>query len=161
MASFDIVSEANVQEIENAINTAKKELATRYDFRGSKYEVNWDKKEITFLAEDDYKMNAIKEIIQSKAIKRGLDPRIIKFDKHEPAGGMMLRQKATIVQGIDKEKSKEITKQIKDSKLKVQVQIQGETLRVTSKSIDELQECMAFIRGKDFGVPLQFNNMRS
>lgn len=161
MPSFDIVSEANLQEVENAINTAKKELATRYDFRGSKYEVNWDKKEITFLAEDDYKMNAIKDIIQSKAIKRGLDPRILKFDKHEPAGGMMLRQKATIQQGIDKEKSKKITTEIKDSKMKVQVQIQGETLRVTSKSIDELQACMQFIRSKDFGVPLQFNNMRS
>ncbi len=160
MPSFDIVSEADLQEVENAINTAKKELASRYDFKGSKYELKWDKKEIIFLAEDDYKMNAIKDIIQSKAIKRGLDPRIIKFDKHEPAGGMMLRQKASVQQGIDKEKTKEITKQIKDSKLKVQVQIQGETLRVTSKSIDELQECMQFIRNKDFGVPLQFNNMR-
>jgi len=161
MPSFDVVSEANLQEIENAINTARRELENRYDFKGSKFDIIWDKKELTFTAEDDYKVGAIKDIIQSKVIKRGVDPRCLDFSKPEAAGGMMLRQKAKIVQGIEKEKAKEITKAIKESKLKVQIANQGETLRVTSKSIDELQETMQFIRTQDFGLPLQFNNMRS
>ena len=161
MPSFDIVSEIDNQEIENAVNQLKKELQSRYDFRGSKYEVHWDKKEISYQAEDDYKVNAIKDMLQSKAHRRGVDIRAFKFDKIEPIGGMMLKQKVSIVQGVEKEKAKQISQYVKDAKLKVQVQIQGELLRVTSKSIDELQETMTTLRGKDFGIPLQFTNMRS
>lgn len=161
MPSFDIVSEIDMQEIDNAVNQAIKEIQGRYDFRGSKSELQWDKKEITLLGDDDYKMDAMKDILQNKVHKRGIDLRALKFEKREPAGGQMMRQKVKLVQGIEKEPGKEIVKDIKDSKLKVQAQIMDDKLRVTSKSIDELQATMSFLRGKKYEVPLQFNNMRS
>ncbi len=161
MPSFDIVSELNIQELDNAINQAKKELMGRYDFKGSKYEIQWDRKTLVVLAEDDYKMNAIKDIIHSKAHRRGIDIRALDFEKAEPAGGMMWRQNVKILQGIEKEKAKEVVKKIKDSKLKVQAAINDDLVRVTSKSIDELQECIALCRRENFGVALQFTNMRS
>lgn len=162
MASFDIVSELNMQEVDNAINQAKKEIEGRYDFKGSKCELNWDKKlDITILAEDDYKLGAIKDILQTKLHRRGVDIKSLKFAKEEEAGGNMIRQKATLQQGIDKEIAKDIIKAIKDSKMKVQPQIMDDKIRVTSKSIDSLQECIAFVKGQAFAIPLQFNNMRS
>lgn len=161
MPSFDVVSEIDLQEADNAVNQAKKEIEGRYDFRGSKSEVQWDKKEITILADDDYKVGAMKDILQTKFLRRGIDIKALKFEKVEPAGGQMLRQKIRLVQGIEKEIAKEITKLIKDSKLKVQAQIVDDKVRVTSKSIDELQETMSFLKKGTFEVPLQFNNMRS
>lgn len=161
MPSFDIVSELDLQEVDNAINQARKEIESRYDFRGSKSELQWDKKEITIIADDDYKVGAIKDILQSKLHRRGIDIRALKFDKIEPAGGQLLRQKISLVLGIEKEIAKDIIKLIKDSKLKVQAQIADEKIRVTSKSIDELQSTMTLARGGNFPVPLQFNNMRS
>lgn len=161
MPSFDIVSELDLQEVDNAVNQARKEIESRYDFRGSKSELQWDKKELTILADDDYKVGAIKDILQSKLHRRGIDIRAMKFDKIEPAGGSLLRQKISLVVGIEKEIAKDIIKLIKDSKLKVQAQIADEKIRVTSKSIDELQSAMALARGGNFPVPLQFNNMRS
>lgn len=161
MASFDIVSELNMQEIDNAINTAQKELQSRYDLRGSKTAIEWDKKEITLVGDDDYKIGVAKDILQSKLIKRGVDIRSLKFDKVIPAGGMILKQKVTLVKGIEKEIAKKINEAIKESKIKVQSQIQDEQVRVTSKSIDSLQECIAAMKSKDFGIPLQFTNMRS
>ncbi len=161
MPSFDIVSEVDLQELENAINQAKKEIDGRYDFKGSKSEVQWDKKEIVLLADDDYKINAMKDILQSKVHRRGLDIKSLRFEKIEEAGGRMLRQKVLLQQGIGKEEAKEIIKMIKDSKLKVQPQIQEEKLRVTAKSIDELQNTIALVRNGDFKLPLQFTNMRS
>lgn len=161
MPSFDIVSEINLQEADNAVNQAKKEIEGRYDFRGSKSELQWDKKEIIILGDDEYKMGAMKDILQSKLHKRGIDIKSLKFEKIEPAGGQMLRQKVLLVQGIEKEIAKEIIKQVKDSKLKVQAQIMDDKVRVTSKSIDELQSTMALIKKTSFEVPLQFNNMRS
>ncbi|MGE0632533.1 MAG: YajQ family cyclic di-GMP-binding protein [Pseudobdellovibrionaceae bacterium] len=161
MPSFDIVSEINTQEVDNAVNQARKEVEGRYDFKGSKAEIGWDKKEITLTAEDDYKMGAMKDILQSKLHKRGIDIKALKFEKIEEAGGRQLRQKVTLVQGIDKEIAKKINQAIKDSKLKVQSQIQDDKLRVTSKSIDELQATMTMVRGGSFEIPLQFNNMRS
>lgn len=160
MASFDIVSELNLQEVDNAINQAKKEIEGRYDFRGSQCEIKWDKKEITILGDDDYKMGAMKDILQSKLHRRGIDIKSLKFDKVEPAGGKILRQKVTLVQGIDKDAAKEITKAIKDTKLKVQAQIVDDKVRVTAKSIDDLQETMTFLKKQTFPVPLQFNNYR-
>lgn len=160
MASFDVVSEVNLQEVDNAINQSRKEVEGRYDFKGSKCEILWDKKEITLVGNDDYKMNAMKDIIQTKLHRRGLDIKSFKFNKIESAGGQMLRQKVEIVQGIDKEVAKQITQAIKDSKLKVQSQIVDDKVRVTSKSIDELQATIALLRGQSFSVPLQFNNMR-
>ncbi len=161
MASFDIVSEVDMQEIDNAVNQAIKEIEQRYDFRGSKSEIQWDKKEITLLGDDDYKMGAMKDVLQSKMHRRGIDIKSLDFGKSESAGGQLLRQKVKILQGIDKEVAKEITKAIKDSKLKVQAQIMDDKVRVTSKSIDELQETIAFVKSRGFQVQLQFNNMRS
>ncbi len=161
MPSFDVVSEVDMQEADNAVNQAMKEIEQRYDFRGSKSEIKWDKKEITLLGDDEYKMGAMKDVLQSKFHRRNIDLKSLEFGNIEAAGGSMLRQKIKIVQGIDKEVAKEITKSIKDSKLKVQAQIVDDKVRVTSKSIDELQETMSFIRNNKFSVPLQFNNMRS
>ncbi len=161
MPSFDIVSELNMQEVDNAINQARKEIESRYDFKGSHSEYQWDKKEIILLADDEYKVNAMKDILQTKLHRRGIDIRALKFSEIEPAGGKMLKLKTNLVQGIEKEVGKEIVKTIKDSKLKVQAQMVDDKVRITSKSIDELQETMALLRGKSFEVPLQFNNMRS
>lgn len=161
MASFDIVSEINFQEVDNAVNQAKKEIEGRYDFRGSKARIDWDKKELAIVGEDEYKLNAMKDILLKRMHHRGLDIKALQFEKAEPLGGMLHKQKITIIQGIDKEKAKQISKDVRDSKIKVQVQIEGEKLRVSSKSIDCLQECMAFLRKNDYGLPLQFTNMRS
>lgn len=161
MASFDIVSEVNWQEVDNAVNQAVKEIQGRYDFKGSKSEILWDKKEITLLGDDDYKMEAMKDILQTKLHRRGIDIKAFKFEKIEPAGGQMFRQKVTVQQGIDREVAKDICKFVKDAKLKVQAQIMDDKIRVTSKSIDELQETMGAIKGQGFPIPLQFNNMRS
>lgn len=161
MPSFDIVSELNMQEVDNAINQTRKEVEGRYDFKGSKSEINWDKKEVTLLAEDDYKLGAMVDILQTKMGKRGVDLRSLKLSDIEPAGGKFLRQKITFSQGIEKEKAKDIIKFVKDSKLKVQPQIMDDKIRVTSKSIDELQTTMQTLRAQNFEIPLQFNNMRS
>lgn len=161
MASFDIVSEINMQEIDNAVNQATRELGNRYDLRGGNCEIIWEKDVITLKANDEMKINAVRDILQSKLHKRGVDISAVKFEKPEPIGGMMLKQVGKIIQGIDKEKAKEIVKSIKDSKLKVQPQIMDDQIRVTSKSIDELQATMAHCRTQKFGLPLQFNNMRS
>lgn len=161
MPSFDIVSEINMQEIDNAVNQATKELANRYDLRGSNCEIIWEKETITLKANDEMKINAVRDILQSKLHKRGVEISAVKFEKPEPIGGMMLKQVGKIIQGIDKDKAKEIVKNIKDSKLKVQAQIMDEQVRVTSKSIDELQSTIAHCRQQKFGLPLQFTNMRS
>lgn len=161
MPSFDIVSELNLQEVDNAINQAKKEIEGRYDFKGSNAELTWDKKEVVMLAEDEYKIGAMTDILHNKMGKRGIDLRALKADKLEPAGGRLLRQKITFSQGIEKEVAKDVVKFIKDTKLKVQAQIMDDKVRVTSKSIDELQATMQSVRTHNFEVPLQFNNMRS
>lgn len=161
MPSFDIVSELNTQEVDNAINQAKKEIEGRYDFKGSNAELNWDKKEVVLLAEDDYKIQTMVSILQMKMGKRGIDLRTMVMSKIEAAGGRFLRQKITFSQGIEKEPAKEIIKFIKDAKLKVQAQIMDDKVRVTSKSIDELQSTMQAVKSHNFEVPLQFNNMRS
>lgn len=161
MPSFDIVSELDMQEIDNAVNQAIKEIQGRYDFRGSKSELKWDKKEISLLADDDYKLGAMKDILQSKVHRRGLDLKVLKFEKEEPAGGQMIRQKVVLVQGIEKEVAKDIVKLIKDSKLKVQPQIMDDKVRVTGKSIDDLQITIQAVKKSNWPVPLQFNNMRS
>ncbi|QDK36426.1 YajQ family cyclic di-GMP-binding protein [Bdellovibrio sp. NC01] len=163
MPSFDIVSELDIQEVDNAVNQARKEVDGRYDFKGSNCEIEWDKdkKEITLSAEDEYKVEQMGSILQTKLHRRGIDIKAVKFDKILPAGGKMLRQKVTLQQGIDRDAAKEIIQAIKDSKLKVQPQIADDKIKVTSKSIDELQACIQTIRSGSFAVPLQFNNMRS
>lgn len=161
MPSFDIVSEVNMQEVDNAVNQAQKEISGRYDFKGSKAALEWDKKEIKFSAEDDYKINAMKQILQSKMVKRGIDILSLKYTDLEAAGHQMFKMTCTIQQGIEKEVAKKITTAIRDSKLKVQAQISDDKIKVTSKSIDELQATIQYMKSKSFGVPLQFNNMRS
>ncbi len=161
MPSFDIVSEVNWQEVDNGVVQAQKEVSGRYDFKGSRSVIEWDKKTITILGDDEYKMNAMKDILQTKLHRRGVDIKSLKFAHLEPAGGQMLRQKVEIAHGINKEMAKEINKFIKDSRLKVQSQIMDDKVKVTSKSIDELQATMASIREHRFNIPLQFSNMRS
>ncbi len=162
MPSFDIVSELNIQEVDNAINQARKEVDGRYDFKGSNAEIKWekDKNEILIQAEDEYKMGAIVSIIYNKFGKRGIDLKALKLEAIEPAGGKTLRQKLKLQQGLEKEVAKDIVKFIKDAKSKVQPQIMDDKVRVTSKSIDDLQDTMGLLRGHDFPVPLQFDNMR-
>lgn len=161
MASFDIVSEVNLQEVDNAVNQAKKEISSRYDFRGSKAHYEWDKKDLALVGDDDYKMDAMKDVLQKKLHHRGVDIAAFEFEKPTPMTGSMMKQKVSIAQGIDRDQAKKLIKDIKDSKLKVQAQIQEDKVRVTSKSIDTLQECMALVKSKDYGIPLQFENLRS
>lgn len=160
MASFDIVSEVDMQEIDNAVNQARKQIQTRYDFKGSKSEIQWDRKSITIMADDDYKLNAIKDILQGKVHHRGIDMRALKFEEPSKATGNMWRQPVTIQAGIDKETAKKMVKMIKDTKLKVQPAIQEDKVRVSSKSIDTLRECMDFIKKSSLEIPVQFTNMR-
>lgn len=161
MPSFDIVSEIDLQEVDNAVNQAIKEIQGRYDFKGSSAELKWDRKEIYLIAEDDYKIGAMLSILQTKVHKRGVDMKALKVDKIEEVGGRMLKQKITLAQGIEKEIAKDIIKTIKDSKLKVQSQIMDDKVRVTSKSIDELQETINLVKNGNFNIPLQYINMRS
>jgi cyclic-di-GMP-binding protein len=161
MASFDIVSKINLQEVENAVNQAKMEIGNRFDFRGAITELTWDKKSISFKAADDYKMSAIKDILQTKLHRRGIDISSLEFSKIEHVGGMMQKQDVTLKQGIEKELAKKICAAIRDTKLKVQTQINNDKVTVSSKSIDTLQECIAFVKNQGFGQPLQFENMRS
>lgn len=163
MPSFDIVSEIDLQEADNAVQQTRKEVEGRYDFKGSKSEIQWekDKKEITLVGDDEYKMEAMKSILQTKLHRRSIDIKALDYGKIEPAGGKMLRQVIKLKQGIDRDAARDILKLIKESKTKAQAQITDEKVRVTSKSIDELQSVMQLIRSGDFAVPLQFNNMRS
>jgi cyclic-di-GMP-binding protein len=161
MPSFDIVSEVNFQEVDNAVNQAKKELSTRYDFRGSKSEIQYEKDEIKLLGDDDYKLDALKNILETKLMKRGVSIRSLDYQKIEEASMGAKRQVAKLINGLSKEKAKEVVAAIKDTRLKVQPAINDNLVRVTSKSIDELQEAIAQLKAKDLGVPLQFKNMRS
>lgn len=160
-ASFDIVSEFDMQEMDNAVNQTKKEIQTRYDFKGSKAEITLSKEAITLSAENDNKIHAMVDILQSKAIKRNLSIKIFSYGKVESTAGGMVKQVITLKQGIAQEVAKKIVKDIKESGLKVQSQIQGEVVRVTAKSIDDLQTIIAFFKEKDLDIPLQFINYRS
>ena len=162
MPSFDIVVEVDLQEVDNAINQAQKELAQRYDFKGSKSKIEWDakKKEISLLADDDYKLKAVTDIVQSKLIKRGISVKNMTYGKTEAAFEGTIRQKVTLAQGVPAEKAKEINKLVKESKLKVQSQLQDEQVRVTGKNRDDLQEVMAMVRKADLGLDFNFTNFR-
>jgi hypothetical protein len=160
--SFDVVSEVNMQELRNAIDQATKEIKQRFDFKDSKTEITLKEKEkeLMVVSDDEYKLKAVQEIIKGKCVKRGVSLRAFTYGTVEPALSGTVRQIAKIQSGLASEKAKEITKAIKDSKLKVQAQIQGEQVRVLSKSKDELQAAIALLRGKDFGIDLQFTNFR-
>lgn len=160
MPSFDIVSKVDMQEIDNAVNQTVKEIAQRYDFKGSKSEVTLEKDSIKVLSDDDFKLKAVIDILQSKCVKRGISLKSLLYNKVETASGGMVRQIITIQQGISKEKGKEVISVIKDTKLKVQGQIQDDQVRVTGKNIDDLQEVIKLLKSKDLGVELQFVNFR-
>jgi cyclic-di-GMP-binding protein len=161
MPSFDIVIKLDLQEVDNAINQAQKELAQRYDFKGSKSKIEWDKKaEITLVGDDEYKLGAVLEIVQGKMIKRNLSIKNLEMGPKESAFEGTMRQKIKLRSGIPTEKAKEIIKLIKDAKLKVQPQIQDEQVRVTGKKRDDLQEAIGLVKQKDIGLDVQFINFR-
>ena len=160
--SFDVVSEVNMQELKNALDQATKEIKQRFDFKDSKTEITLKEKEkeLVVISDDEYKMKAVHEIIKAKCVKRGVSLKAFQFGALEPALSGTVRQVARIQSGLVSEKAKEISKAIKDSKLKVQAHIQGEQVRILSKSKDDLQSAIAFLRGKDFEIDLQFINYR-
>lgn len=160
MPAFDIVSELNLQEVDNAVNQTQKEIATRYDFKGAKTEIKLDKDGIHLVAIDDFKMKALIDVLQSKAIKRGVSLKSLDVGKIEPALGQTVKCHIKLIQGIETEKARELVKIIKDLKLKVQAAIEGPKLRVTGKNRDDLQAVIRTLRGTDFPVELQFNNFR-
>ncbi|MCU0352988.1 MAG: YajQ family cyclic di-GMP-binding protein [Cytophagales bacterium] len=163
MASFDIVSKIDGQTLDNAINTAKKEILNRYDFHGSKSEVELDKKTnvLHVLTENEMRLKAIQDAVMVRMAKQGLDPKSLEFGDVESASGNMVRRNITVRQGVDKETAKKIVKLIKDSGLKVQAAIMDDQIRVTAKKIDDLQAVIAKLRAADVGLPLQFTNMKS
>jgi uncharacterized protein YajQ (UPF0234 family) len=160
MPSFDIVSKVDLQEVDNAVNQASKEIAQRYDFKGSKSEITQEKETIKILADDDYKLKAVIDVLQSKLIKRNIPIKSLDYGKVEQASGGMVRQQITIQQGISKEKGKEIVAAIKESKLKVQGQIQDDQVRVTGKNRDDLQDTIQFLKAKDLDIEMQYTNFR-
>ncbi|WP_303721457.1 YajQ family cyclic di-GMP-binding protein [Malonomonas rubra] len=161
MPSFDIVSKVDLQEVDNAVNQAIKEIGQRYDFKGTQNELELDESCLKIVAADDYKLQAIKDILIAKFVRRNVSPKCLDYGKEESASHGQVRVRAAIVQGISKEKGKEIVKLIKETKLKVQAQIMEEQVRVSGKKIDDLQEVMQMLKGKDLGIELQFENMRS
>lgn len=163
-ASFDVTSTVDLQEVDNAVNQVSKEVAQRYDFKGATAEIDFSKADstLTLLADDDYKLKALVDILESKLVKRGVPIRNMEFGKVEEASGSKARQVITLQQGISSEKGKEIVKAIKSGGFKkVQAQIQDDQVRVQAPSIDELQAVIAFLKQQDFGLELQYGNFRS
>ncbi len=158
--SFDIVSEVDLQEIDNAVNQATKEISQRYDFKNSKTEIELLKDEIKITSDDEYKLKAVMEILNAKLIKRGISPKTLDLGKIEKASMGTVRQVAKILEGISKEKAKDIVNEIKSSKIKVQTQIMDNKVRVTGKEKNDLQAVIALLKSKDFGIALQFTNYR-
>jgi uncharacterized protein YajQ (UPF0234 family) len=161
--SFDITSNVDLQEVDNALNQARKEVAQRYDFKGAKASIDFDPKDskLVLVADDEFKINALWEIVQTRLIRRNVPVRNLTRGPAQPAAGSTIRQEITLQQGIPSEKAKDIIKFLKDAKLKkVQASIQGDQLRLTSPSKDELQDAMRLLRDQDFGVALQFGNYR-
>ena len=160
--SFDVVSRVDMQEMKNVVDQTQKEIAQRFDFKGSKTELTLKEKEreLIVLSDDDYKLNAVLDIIKGKCIKRNVSLKGLTFGKVEEALGGTVRQTITIQSGLPEDKAKAITKSIKEGKFKAQGQIQGEQVRVQSKSKDELQAVMKYLKDQDFDVDLQFENYR-
>jgi len=158
--SFDVVSQVDIQEVDNAVNQAKKEISQRYDFKNSKSEIELGKDEIKIISDDEYKLETVIEILKAKLIKRGISPKALEFGKVEKATLGAARVNAKIVNGIAKDKAKEIVSEIKNSKIKVQAQIMEDQLRVTGKAKDDLQAVMSMLKEKDFNIALQFTNYR-
>lgn len=162
MPSFDIVSKIDLQEVDNAVNIAKKEILNRFDFKGSKSSIEFVGEEITLIADDDFKLKQLVEVLETKLTKRGISLLSLDYQKLEDASLGTLRQKIKLKQGIDKENAKKVTNFIKDTKLKVQAQVMDDQVRVTAKKIDDLQEIIQTLKTQtSIPLPLQFQNMRS
>ncbi|NOY39343.1 MAG: YajQ family cyclic di-GMP-binding protein [Nitrospirae bacterium] len=160
--SFDIVCVVDLQEVDNAVNQAMKEISQRFDFKGSKsnIELNKDKGVVTVISDDEQKIKSVIDILQSKLVKRGISLKALSYGKVEPAAGDTVKQVITLQQGIPQDKAKEIVKFIKNTKLKVTSEIQKEQVRVKGKKIDDLQAIMSRVKEEDFGIHLQFTNYR-
>ncbi len=157
--SFDIVSEVDLNIVKDAFNVANKELMNRYDLKGTSAEIEFDGKEITMTADSEFGLNQVKDIVFSKMIKKEIDPKMMEFTDPEESG-KIVKQKLTFKQGIATEQAKALNKQIKDSKIKVNSQIQGDALRISGKSKDDLQKTMAFVKGLDLPYAVNFTNYR-
>jgi cyclic-di-GMP-binding protein len=160
--SFDIVSEVDLQEVDNAVNQARKEIAQRYDFKGSKssIEMNTKDKVLTMVSDDDFKLKSVLDILQTKLIKRGVPVKALSYGSVEPSTGGTVRQLITLRVGIEKENAKRIVKMIKDTKLKVQAQIMDDQVRVTAKAKDDLQAVITLVREAELEFAVQFTNYR-
>lgn len=160
--TFDIVSEVELQEVDNAVNQTVKEISQRFDFRGSKSEIELvEEDQIKIISDDEYKLKSIIDILQSKMVRRGISLKFLDYGKIEPAAGATVRQLVTIKKGISTEKAKEVVAYIKELRLKVQAQIQDDQVRVSGKERDDLQKVMQALKDKDFGVELQYKNFRT
>ena len=161
--SFDIVSKIELPEVSNAVQQAMKEIQQRYDLKDSKSSIELNEKDnkLILASKDEFSLRAVTDILQSKLVKRGVSLKGLTYGVITPAGGSTVRQEVTLQQGIATEKAKEIVKVIKDSKKKVQASIQGDCVRVAAKDRDELQGVIALLKGKDFGIDMQFTNYRS
>ena len=159
--SFDIVSQVDRAEIMNAINQTMKEVQQRFDFKGSRAEVALEEKELVLSAEDETKLRNMNDILQQKLVRRSVPLKALTYGTVDPAAGGSVRQRVQIQQGIPQEKAKEVVKFIKDSKAKVQASIQGDVVRVSGKDRDTLQDIIAKLKGKDFGIDMQFSNYRT
>ncbi len=159
-ASFDIVSKFDMQEMTNAITQAEKEIDTRFDFKGSKSSISLEKEVLVIVSDDEYKLKSVLDILQGKMTKRGLSIKNLEYGKIEPAASSTVRQRITLKQGIDQEHAKKINVLIRDSKLKVKSQIQGDQIRVSGKSRDDLQQVIKLLREADLSLDLQFVNYR-
>jgi uncharacterized protein YajQ (UPF0234 family) len=159
MPSFDIISEVNLHEAANAVDQANREVDTRFDFKGSGAKFELAEAEITLIAENEFQLQQMLDILHAKLVKRGVDIASLKTGEPQTSG-REAKQAITLIQGIDSVLAKKIVKLIKDSKMKVQAAIQGEKLRVTGKKRDDLQECIALLRGANLEQPLQFDNFR-
>ena len=162
MPSFDVVNQVDMQEISNAVNNARKELAQRWDFKGSNSEIELSAKtnQIILRTEDEMKMQALRELLLSHSVRRKVETECLEFKEVEMAGGKMLRREVEIHQGIDRDIARQIVKDVKDTKIKVQVAIQGEELRVSGKKRDDLQAVISLLKSGEYKIPLQFVNMR-
>ena len=159
--SFDIVSKTDYAEVTNAINQTTKEISQRFDFKGSHASVELQGKDLLLTAEDDTKLRNMNDILQGKLVKRGVSLKALDYQRIEPAAGGTVRQVVKIQQGIPADKAKEVVRFIKDEKLKVQASIQGETVRISGKDRDTLQDVIAKLKAKDFGIDIKFDNCRS
>lgn len=158
--SFDIVSKLDMQELNNAIQQAEKEIANRFDLKGTKSEVTLEKQELVVCSDDEYKLKSVIDILQSKLVKRGISLKHLEYGKIEPAAGSTVRQRIKLRQGIDQDNAKKINTLIRDSRLKVKSQIMGDQIRVSGKSKDDLQRVIRMLKEADLPLELQFVNMR-